>query len=113
MAVETAKADHLTPAVRRRLQQSFERAVQNTKTGQFDYAADLLTDCVVGDPGNLFYTKAFVENLLRKYSNKKVGALAGMRNAGSKTSMLNAKRKKDWLGVLKCGLEVLKVNPHD
>jgi tetratricopeptide (TPR) repeat protein len=110
--------DVLSPAVRRRLQQQYERGKLNTKTGNFDYATELLTSCVVGDPGNPFYTDAFLANLYRKYnSGKKGGLLSSLRTAGStassKTSMLNANRKKDWTGVIRTGLEILKVNPFD
>lgn len=118
MADVAGNTDVLSPAVRRRLQQQYERGTQSTQTGNFDYATELLTSCVVGDPGNQLYTEAFLTNLHRKYSSgKKGGLLSSLRTAGStagsKTSLMNANRKKDWLSVLKAGLEVLKVNPFD
>ena len=118
MADDTGNNDVLSPGVRRRLQQQYERGKQNTHTGNFDYATELLTSCVVGDPSNQFYTEAFLTNLHRKYSSgKKGGLLSSLRTTGStagpKTSMANANRKKDWPGVMKVGLEVLKVNPFD
>jgi tetratricopeptide (TPR) repeat protein len=118
MATAGGNTDLLSPAVRRRLEQQYERGKQNTQTGNFEYATELLTQCVVGDPGNQTYTEAFLTNLHRKYSSsKKGGLLSSIRTAGStagsKTSMMNASRKKDWLGLIKTGLEVLKVNPCD
>ncbi|HEY2880814.1 MAG TPA: hypothetical protein VGJ15_00220, partial [Pirellulales bacterium] len=118
MADAGGNNDPLSPAVRRRLQQQFERGKQNTQSGNFDYATELLTACVLGDPGNQFYTEAFLHNLQRKYSSgKKGGLLSSLRTAGStagsKTSMLNASRKKDWLGMIRAGMEILKVNPFD
>ena len=100
------------------MQQQYERGKQNTHTGNFDYATELLTSCVAGDPSSQFYTEAFLANLHRKYSSgKKGGLLSSLRTAGStagpKTSMANANRKKDWPGVMKAGWEVLKVNPFD
>ncbi len=99
---------------RRRLQQCYERALTSIQTGNFDYATDMLTPCVAGDPGNQVYLQAFLGNLYRKYNNNKKGsALASMKSVGSKTSVMNANRKKDWPGVIKSGLEVLKINPWD
>jgi tetratricopeptide (TPR) repeat protein len=118
MADVTGNTDVLSPGVRRRLQQQYERGKQNTHTGNFDYATELLTSCVVGDPSNQFYTEAFLTNLHRKYnSGKKGGIFSSLFAKGStaapKTSMANANRKKDWPSVMKVGFEVLKVNPFD
>jgi tetratricopeptide (TPR) repeat protein len=109
-----AAAEPMSPAMRRRLQECFNRGVQNTQSGNFDYATELLTQCVAGDPGNVVYAQGFLGNLQRKYNNNKKGStLASIRTAGSKASMMNASRKKDWSGLVKTGLEVLKVNPWD
>ncbi len=116
MADAGGNSDVLSPAVRRRLQQQFERGKQTSQAGQFDYATELLTSCVISDPGNQFYTEAFLDNLHRKYSSgKKSGLLSSLRSVSSTAgiSLMNANRKKDWLGVLKAGIEVLKVNPFD
>ena len=84
------------------------------QSGNYDYATELLTQCVIGDPGNQIYAQTFLGNLHRKYNNNKKGStLASIRSAGSKTSMMNASRKKDWSGILKAGLDVLKINPWD
>ncbi len=108
------EAEAISPAMRRRLQECFNRGVQNTQSGNFDYATELLTQCVTGDPGNLVYTQGFLGNLQRKYNNNKKGStLASIRSSGSKMSMMNASRKKDWPALIKTGLEVLKVNPWD
>ena len=118
MADDGGKNDVLSPAVRRRLQQQYERGRQNTASGNFDYADDLLTSAVVGDPANQFYTEAFLDNLHRKYSSGKKGGIfsslfAKGSAAPSKTSMMNANRKKDWLGLIRSGMDALKANPYD
>jgi tetratricopeptide (TPR) repeat protein len=116
MADAVGNPDVISPAVRRRLQQQFERGKQASQTAQFDYATELLTSCVISDPGSQFYTEAFLDNLQRKYSSgKKGGLLSSLRSVSSTAgiSLMNANRKKDWLGVLKAGLEVLKLNPSD
>ncbi|HEY2880782.1 MAG TPA: tetratricopeptide repeat protein [Pirellulales bacterium] len=104
----------ISPAVRKRLEQCYDRGVQNSTTGNVDYATELLSQSVVGDPSSQKYTQGLLANLHRKYNNnKKGGALAGIKTAGSKASMMNANRKKDWPGLIKAGLDVLKVNPWD
>ena len=32
-----------------------------------DYANEMLTECVIRDPGNLVYVEAFLDNLQRKH----------------------------------------------
>jgi tetratricopeptide (TPR) repeat protein len=106
--------DRLSPAVRKRLEDAYKRALQNAQTGNFDYATELFSQCVVGDMGNQLYTQGFLTNLQKKYSSSKKGStLSSIRTAGSKASMMNASRKKDWPGLIRAGMEVLKVNPWD
>jgi tetratricopeptide (TPR) repeat protein len=107
-------AEAMSPAMRRRLQECLQKGVQSTQSGNFEYATELLTQCITGDPGNLVYTQAFLGNLQRKYNNNKKGSsLAGIRSAGAWVGMKNAGRKKDWIGLIKSGTEVLKINPWD
>ncbi len=114
MANDGGNSDGISPATRRRLEQCFDTGTKNTSTGNFDYATELLTQCVTADPGNQKYAQAFLGNLYRKYNNNKKGiTLASVRSAGSKAGMLNASRKKDWPGVMKSGVEILKLNPWD
>src|SRR5215471_11801848 len=104
----------ISPAIRRRLQQNYDKGMQSAQAGNFDYAIDMLTPAVVGDPGNQIYIQSFLGTLHRKYNNNKKGVtLAAVRSATSKTSMLNSSRKKDWQSLIRSGLEVLKLNPWD
>jgi len=104
----------ISPAIRRRLQQCYDKGMQSAQAGNFDYAIDMLTHAVVGDPGNQIFIQSFLGTLHRKYNNNKKGVtLAAVRSAGSRASMLNASRKKDWHSLIKSGLEVLKLNPWD
>jgi tetratricopeptide (TPR) repeat protein len=106
--------DPISPAMRKRLQQCYDRGTQNMQSGNYDYATELLTQCVLGDPGNQIYAQTFLGNLQRKYNNNKKGStLASIRSASSKAGMMNAGRKKDWPGMIKSGMEVLKINPWD
>ena len=109
------KRTRCPPAKRRRLQQLFEHASKSAEASQFDYALKLFTDCVVGDPGNRIYVQTLLSTLSRKYNNnpKSVGKLAGIKSAGTKTSLKKSSMQKDWPSVIKTGIEVLKTNPWD
>ena len=105
----------LPPAKRRRLQQIFEHASKAAEASNYEYAFNLFTQCVVGDPGNRIYVQQFLSTLSRKYNNnpKSVGKLAGITSVGAKTSLKKASMQKDWPAVIKAGIEVLKGNPWD
>ena len=57
----------LQDAKRSRLEKVFEVAVKKatgaTAPSDFDYATDLLIQCVAGDLGNAIYLRAFIDNL--------------------------------------------------
>jgi tetratricopeptide (TPR) repeat protein len=79
-----------------------------------DYATNLLTQCVLGDPSNIFYVKAYIENLQKKYNNNKTGAsLAKFKEIGARSAQKKALAAGDWDEVIKQGLQVLTVNPWD
>ncbi|MFV2066595.1 MAG: tetratricopeptide repeat protein [Pirellulales bacterium] len=110
----TAGPKPISPATRRRLQQCFEHATRNSTKGDYDYANNLFTQCVVGDPGNLIYLQNFLGNLQKKYNNnKKGGKLAGLKGAGTKALIKKCLAKKDWHGVIKSGCDMLALNPWD
>ncbi|HWB00533.1 MAG TPA: tetratricopeptide repeat protein [Pirellulales bacterium] len=104
----------LSPAKRSRLQKFFEQGSKVAASGQFDYATEMYTQCVSGDPGNPLYVRSFLANLQKKYNNNKKGsAMAGLKTAGTKGSIKKSVMQKNWLAVITTGLEVLKVNPWD
>jgi tetratricopeptide (TPR) repeat protein len=104
----------ISPEKRRIYQMSFERGSKAAAQGQFDYATDMFTQCLQGDPGNRIYVSNFLGNLQKKYNNnKKGGNFAGVRSATSKGGVKKAEMQKDWMTVLKSGIEVLKLNPWD
>ncbi len=104
----------ISPAVRRRLQQQFEAGSQKSNRGEYDYAMDMFLSCVVGDPGNQIYLQSYLSNLYKKYDNNKKGdRLASVKGVGIRGSIKKSELQKDWLGVLKAGLEMLKLNPWD
>jgi tetratricopeptide (TPR) repeat protein len=104
----------LTPAERNRLQQLFQKGNQATSQGQFDYATDMFQTCTVLDPGNRMYALNLLNNLFKKYNNNKKGSkMAAISGMGAKASLKKASLSKDWSGVIKAGVEVLKLNPWD
>jgi tetratricopeptide (TPR) repeat protein len=111
--------DGPSPAKRKRLEKIFEHATKRIATAtpsaaDFDYCADLLGQCVTGDPGNDKYLKAYVENLQKKYNNnKKGGPLAHFKERGSRSALKKALEQEQWHEAFPHGLKVLTVNPWD
>lgn len=104
----------IDPATRRRLQQCFEHGGKSAATNNLDYATDMFTQCVVGDPGNNIYLQQFLTTLYRKYNNNKKGnKLAAASSLMTKGAIKKASGSKDWLAVIKAGVEMLKLNPWD
>jgi tetratricopeptide (TPR) repeat protein len=104
----------LPPNVRRRLQQMFEHGTRSSAKGDFQYATEMFTQCVTGDPGNLVYVSSFLGNLYKQYNdNKKGSKLAGVKGMTIKGSIKKASMQKDWNAVITNGVEMLKLNPWD
>ena len=105
--------DQISPAVRRRLQECFNRGNELALGDKPDpdYANTMYTQCVVNDPGNLVYYEAFLENLQTKYKNNKKGAR--VKGFGGRGPFKKVLSKKDWREVLRQGPELLKANPWD
>ena len=106
----------LTPAKQKRLEVLLEHA-QIKASGEkpdFDYATDLLTQCVQGNPSNIFYVKAYIENLQKKFNNNKTGkTLAKFQELGARAAQKKAVLQENWDEVIKQGLKVLTANPWD
>jgi tetratricopeptide (TPR) repeat protein len=111
---ERAGIPAISPAKRKRLQQCYEHANRQMQQDNFDYAAELFTQCVAGDPSNFIYLQSFLSNLKKKYNNNKRGSnLALIQGRGARSATKKAAGHKDWAGVIKAGLEALKLNPWD
>lgn len=104
----------LSPAQRQRLQQCFQHATKAAAAANFDYAIELLSRCVTGDPGNLVYAQNLLGTMYKKFNNNKKGSkLASLRGAGGKAAVKKSQMQKDWAGVIRAGIELLKLNPWD
>ncbi|MEN6405177.1 MAG: hypothetical protein ABFC77_01775, partial [Thermoguttaceae bacterium] len=105
----------LSPAKQHRLEKVFEHATKKLAAStDYEYTTELLSQCVLGDPSNTNYVKAYVENLYRKFNNNKKGApLAGFKERASRSAVKKALAQEQWDEVLEHGLKVLTVNPWD
>lgn len=102
----------LSPAERSRLAQTFQAGTKNL-TANADYAIEMYTACVVGDPGNAVYLQAFLGVLRKKHPPKKTGGLAslfGGSKGGGLWKKVNAGQHRD---AIKQGVDILKANPYD
>lgn len=104
----------LSPASRQRLQKVFEHAQRCTEKGDFDYATQLFTQCVVDDPANVIYLQHFFTNLHKKYKDNKTGArLAGLKIKSYRSSLAKSASKGKWQEGLHAGCQALAINPWD
>ncbi len=104
----------IPPGKKKRLQQMFEHANRMMAQDNFDYASELLSQCVTGDPSNFAYLQAFLANLKKKYGNNKKGHnMAFMKKATLGRAVSKAAGQKDWLGVIRSGVESLRINPWE
>ncbi len=105
----------MSATVRRRLQSWFTHGQEKAATGNYDYATDMFSQCVEGDPASLDYLNAFLLNLQKKYNNNKKGAgfTAAFKSSALKASLKKSSIRKDWPALFKTGLELLKLNPWD
>ncbi len=109
-----AERKPLTPATRKRLQKCFEHATKQTNQNNHDYATQLLTECVMGDPMSLPYLRSFIENLQKKYNNNRKGAsLAQLQTMRLRRNLQKALSESKWDDVIRTGLELLAFNPWD
>lgn len=101
----------LSAADRSRLMQCFRTGTQ--AAGNAQYAIDMFSACVNGDPGNAVFLQAFLAALRRKFGAKKSGTFTSLLSAGGRTGMKRAASNAQWRDVIKQGVEILKSNPAD
>jgi hypothetical protein len=104
----------VTPAVRQRLQAVFEHAQRCAEKADYEYAHDLLTQCLTEDPANLIYLQHFLGNLAQKYGNNKKGArFAGLKIKTSRMALSKAAGKGQWRDAFAAACDALRSNPWD
>jgi tetratricopeptide (TPR) repeat protein len=82
--------------------------------GEHDYAHDLLTQCVIEDPGNLIYLQHLLGNLSQKYGNNRRGArLAGLKIKSNRNALSKAAGRGQWREAFQAACDALRYNPWD
>jgi len=104
----------ITPQRRRVLQQMYVTGKNNHEKAAYEYAKDILQNCVKADPNNLEYLKLYLDSVHKLYKDNKRGKpLAAVQGTGCKLAMKKAKGKKDWLSAYRSGIDMLNMNPWD
>jgi tetratricopeptide (TPR) repeat protein len=102
----------LSPAERSRLSQCFQRGNQNAATN-LDYALEMFTQCVLGDPGNAVYLQSLLGVLRKKHGVKKAGGLSGLWPMSKAGALKKFAEKAQWREVIRQGVEILKTGASD
>ncbi|MEI7781866.1 MAG: hypothetical protein WCJ18_08060, partial [Planctomycetota bacterium] len=105
-------AAQLSPAERSRLSQCFQRGTQNAPTN-VDYAIEMFSLCVLGDPGNAVYLQSLLTALRRKYGPKKAGGLGAFWPGSRAGSLKKLAATAQWREIIKQGVAILKATPSD
>jgi tetratricopeptide (TPR) repeat protein len=101
----------LSAGDRSRLIQCYRTGMANVANPQ--YAIDMFSTCVVGDPGNVVFLQAFLTALRRKFGTKKSGGLSSLFSTGSRVGLKRLAAAAKWRDLLKQGVDILKTNPSD
>jgi tetratricopeptide (TPR) repeat protein len=105
-------AAQMSPAERSRLSQCFQRGTQNAATN-LDYAIEMFSACVLGDPGSAVYLQNLLGCLRKKHGPKKTGGFGAFWPGSRSGSLKKAASAAQWRDVIKQGVEILKSNPYD
>jgi tetratricopeptide (TPR) repeat protein len=117
--VEISLPGPLSPVKRKMLQTLLEKGNESaakTAKGSQDYAHEMFTQCVAGDPTSLLYHQSMIGNLFKKYENNKKKAgkgMASMKSPGAQKAIKKHAGKGDWAAAAKAGCAMLKLNPWD
>ncbi|MFM1902581.1 MAG: hypothetical protein RLZZ440_481 [Planctomycetota bacterium] len=101
----------LSDGDRSRLIKCYRTGMANAANPQ--YAIDMFSICVSGDPGNVVFLQAFLAALRKKYGVKKAGGLTSLFSAGGRAGLKRLAAGAKWRDVLTQGVDILKGNPSD
>ncbi len=100
-------------AERTRLSQCYKTGDDNLKRGNLDYAIEMFSLAVVGDPSSQPYLRSLLEALKQKHAGKKPGGLSALFSAGSRGSMKKLAAGGQVRDAIKSGVAMLRQNPAD
>ncbi|NCA11179.1 hypothetical protein EBR56_05120 [bacterium] len=102
----------LSPTERSRLSQSFQRGNQNSATN-LDYAIEMFSQCVLGDPGSAVYLQSLLAVLRKKHGVKKAGGLSGLWPISKAGGLKKYADKAQWRELLRQGVAILRTGASD
>jgi len=103
----------ISPVTRKRLQACFQQGIEQANGGNNQFASDLFAQCVIQDPSNLIYLDRLLSALAKMYDNNKRAASHGSQTSELRDLVRDCALQQDWNGVVKRGVELLKLNPWD
>jgi len=114
MSDDQSGMPYISPQLKAQIQECYTKGNEMMSQGSHDYATEMFSFCLLGDPSNIVYIQAYILNLRRKYNdNKKGNSMAFLKSTGIKSAIKTASTRKNWESVLKNGAEMLKINPWD
>ncbi|MDR2169667.1 MAG: tetratricopeptide repeat protein [Planctomycetaceae bacterium] len=93
---------------RERLQKLYTNGNKQMMNQNYDYANEMFRECFLRDSANIIYLKSFLENLRRKYGEKKKKSFFSI--LGRKKDTTDEKKAE---AILKSGVDTLQSNPWD
>ncbi|MDR1484767.1 MAG: tetratricopeptide repeat protein [Planctomycetaceae bacterium] len=93
---------------RERLQKLYTNGSKQMMNQNYDYANEMFRECFLRDSGNIIYLKSFLDNLKRKYGEKKKKGIFSFLS-GKKEATTEKKAE----AILKSGVDTLQSNPWD
>ena len=100
----------LSPAERSRLTQCFQHATQSVAKN-IDYAIEMFSVCVAGDPANAVFLQNLLGALRIKHGGKKGGGLAALWSAGGRGGLKKLIAAGKYREAIAQGVDIIKGNP--
>ena len=115
-AAGSGPARALSPAERARLSQCHSRGTQalEGKPPNLDYAIEMFSMCVRGDPASAVYAQILINAIKQKFGARKAGGIATLWGGGSgKGGLKKFATKGQWREAIHHGVDALRANPYD
>jgi tetratricopeptide (TPR) repeat protein len=93
---------------RERLQKLYTNGNKQMMNQNYDYANEMFRECFLRDPSNIIYLKSFLDNLKRKFGDKKKKSIFSFLSSKKEA---NTEKKAE--SILKTGIDSLQTNPWD
>jgi len=105
----------LTPGERARMSQCFARGAEalKGKPPNLDYAIEMFSIAVRGDPCSVAYAQALLAAIKQKHGPRKTGGLGGLFGGSGRGGLRKHAAKEQWAEVIARGIEAIKANPYD